>query len=35
MTEIKNKVYFGGRYRECWNEDYKMSVEYSDRRLFV
>lgn len=33
MTEIKNKVYFGGRYRECWNEDYKMSVEYSDRRM--
>ena len=31
VREKKYRIYFGGSYRECWSEDYTMSVIYSDR----
>ncbi|MGI5976434.1 MAG: hypothetical protein ACOX68_01885, partial [Candidatus Limivicinus sp.] len=36
MHAVKNEavpVYFGGSYRELWSENYRLSVEYSGRRL--
>ncbi|MBO5556299.1 MAG: hypothetical protein J5927_03865, partial [Oscillospiraceae bacterium] len=27
------QVPFGGSYRECWSEDYSLSIEYYDRRV--
>ena len=35
MDAVNQKVYpvwFGGSYRECWAEDYKLSVVYEGRR---
>ena len=25
-------VFFGGGYRECWSEDYRLSIVYENRR---
>lgn len=33
LIDKKYKIYFGGRYRECWTEDYTMSVIYADRKF--
>lgn len=35
MDAVKNriyKIYFGGSYRECWSEDYTLSIAYENRR---
>lgn len=36
MDAVKDrtyKIYFGGSYRECWSEDYTLSIAYQDRRF--
>lgn len=36
MDAVKDrtyKIYFGGSYRECWSEDYSLSIAYEGRRF--
>ena len=36
MDAVKDrtyKIYFGGSYRECWSEDYTLSIAYEGRRF--
>lgn len=36
MDAVKDriyKIYFGGSYRECWSEDYTLSIAYENRRF--
>ena len=30
--ENRQTVFFGGSYRECWTEDYRLTIEYENRR---
>ena len=32
VKENLYKVFFGGSYRECWSEDYTLSIQYEGRR---
>lgn len=35
ISPLKSGLYpvqFGGRYKECWSEDYVLSIEYEDRK---
>lgn len=32
VKERAYKIYFGGSYRECWSEDYTLSIAYEGRR---
>ena len=29
------KIWFGGSYRECWSQDYALTVVYGDRRYVL